>query len=128
MAETSFATGIILLVDFAKDIEKIFAKVKNMVKTTKEAARIKFLELDEIFAKKEQEIVGLKAQLKISKSSANTQEQSDNIFLEGQLDESRRLLREAQQEITTLKEKQIIIKIAHRTHRTQKKRISRSHS
>ncbi|GIX94356.1 hypothetical protein CDAR_561861 [Caerostris darwini] len=94
MAETSFATGIIALVDFAKDIEKIFAKDKNMVKTTKEAARIKFLELDEIFAKQEQEIVGLKAQLEISKSSANTQEQSDNIFLKGQLNESRRLLRE----------------------------------
>ncbi|GIX77396.1 putative 115 kDa protein in type-1 retrotransposable element R1DM [Caerostris darwini] len=104
MAETTFTTGIIALVDFAKDIEKIFAKDKNMVRTTKEAARLKFLELDEIFAKQEQEIVSLKAKLEISQNTANSQEQNDNIFLRGKLKESRRLLKEAQQEVITLKE------------------------
>ncbi|GIX77373.1 hypothetical protein CDAR_2501 [Caerostris darwini] len=104
MAETTFTTGIIALVDFAKDIEKIFAKDKNMVRTTKEAARLKFLELDEIFAKQEQEIVSLKAKLEISQNTANSQEQHDNIFLRGKLKESRRLLKEAQQEVITLKE------------------------
>ncbi|GIY27965.1 hypothetical protein CDAR_45151, partial [Caerostris darwini] len=104
MAETNFTTGIIALIDFAKDIEKIFAKDKNMVKTTKEAARLKFLELDEIFAKQEEEIVNLKAKLEISQTTTNSKEQNDNIFLRGKLKENRRLLKEAQQEVMALKE------------------------
>ncbi|GIY00353.1 hypothetical protein CEXT_145311 [Caerostris extrusa] len=116
MAETTFATGLCALVDFAKEIEKIFAKDKNMVKTTKEAARLKFLELDEIFAKQEHEIVSLKAQLEISKTAATTQDQEENTYLRGQLNESRRLLKETQQELALQKEKTEIKDIS--THNT----------
>ncbi|GIX77419.1 hypothetical protein CEXT_650341 [Caerostris extrusa] len=96
ITDCDFTEGISVLINFAKDIEAILKKDKNMVKTTKQAAKAKFAELEMLFAQKELQIAELKAQIRLYQ----TKESNEIAYYRGKLEENQNILKDVLRENT----------------------------